>query len=497
MKRFYKVTYFAIVVYLLIACFVSTSAANLQTKLSVIQNASETKELENNQGYISKTIVNSNSSAGEVTIELKLENTKHSTESETYNTTEIMLVIDNSPSMDFVTSSGKTRKEIVISSAKELVNSIFNSVSNIKIGLVDFHGSGFLDSASLYNATVRLELTDKKANVIDALDKQLARSTSSGTNIDAGLQRAEKNFSKECKNKIIVLLTDGVPNADVAGNSGGNDVTAEENIKAQASTKATLQRLEQEGFHIISMMTGMSEDDGNTDKNGTTYDDGNLEDNLKAVENVFGTMQNPTAGKYYLATSADVDKIINENILNDVVEQVQNPINTVKIVDYFPEEIMENFEFSYVGAPSIGEVSENIDSETNTITWDIETLKGEETATLKYKLKIKDMQNQELLNKVISTNEKVVLTYIDVQEENYTVTLESSPKIKLEEVKQVQEDKTEDKIQGQIEDNKGDDTTAPNNIPQTGARIIFEVCTITVAIVGIFTYFKCKKLKDI
>ena len=42
------------------------------------------------------------------------------------------------------------------------------------------------------------------------------------------------------------------------------------------------------------------------------------------------------------------------------------------------------------------------------------TVKDEEEATLKYKLKIKDMQNKNLLEKTISTNEKVVLTYKDM-----------------------------------------------------------------------------------
>jgi len=181
----------------------------------------------------------------------------------------------------------------------------------------------------------------------------------------------------------------------------------------------------------------MSESDGNTDKNGTIYDSANtIEEELAAAENVFGTEINPTGNKYYLVNNININNVITQDILRDVVVKIQNPINTVKIVDYFPENITENFEFSYVGNPSIGTASEAIDEETKTITWDIDTLRGDEVATLKYKLKIKDMENTELLEKTIATNEKVVLTYKDTETKDYTVELTSSPKIKLTEVKE-------------------------------------------------------------
>lgn len=44
------------------------------------------------------------------------------------------------------------------------------------------------------------------------------------------------------------------------------------------------------------------------------------------------------------------------------------------------------------------------------------------------------MKNKDLLNKTISTNEKVVLTYKDIEQKDYTVTLTSSPKIQLSKI---------------------------------------------------------------
>ena len=405
-----KLSVILISIVLMISVCGIVNAADLKTSLDIIQKASETKELENDQGFISKTIVDSDSEKGEVTIELKLSNTKKEETTTVKRGTEIMLVIDNSPSMDFVTSSGKTRKDIVLNSAKELVNSIYAISSDIKVGLVDFHGlNGMFDFESTRNASLKQALTSDKATMLSALDAELEASTQGGTNIDAGLQVAKKNFTKEDTNKIIILLTDGVPNADASGAIGNDisdsDITTEKGQLIQDNTKKTIQDLKSSGIYVITMLTGLDPSDGNTDKNGTTFTKVNTtEEELAAVERIFGTTTQPTADKYYQVKTADANKIITTDILEDVTKKVQNPIDSVKIVDYFPDDIIDNFEFSYVGNPTNGTTTKTIDKEKKTITWDIKTLKGDEVATLKYKLKIKDMQNSKLLNKTIATN---------------------------------------------------------------------------------------------
>ena len=431
-----RILVMSIILILIISLCSCVYATELKTELSIIQQASETKYLENNQGYISKTIVDSNKDTGEVTIELKLSNTAK--EIENITDTELLLVVDNSPSMDFVTSTGKTRKEIVLNSASRLVESIFGISSNIRMGLIDFHGYGlFSGSASIYDATVRQELTDDKKTVLNAISKELERSTSSGTNIEAGLRTAMEEFSTSANNKVVILLTDGLPNADINGNHEDDDITSEQEISILNSTKQAILDLKSNDIYVITMLTGMSESDGNTDKEGNVYNSENtIEEQLSAAERVFGTSENPTGDKYYLVKSADINNIINNDILQDVSNKIRKPINTVKIVDYFPKDITENFAFSYVENASIGTASDSIDLESKTITWNIGTLKGDEVATLKYKLKIKDMKNTELLEKTISTNEKVVLTYKDIKANDYTVTLTSSPQIKLSKTKE-------------------------------------------------------------
>lgn len=498
---FKKLSVVLISIILMISICSVAHAADLKTSLEVIQKASETKDLENDQGFISKTIVDSDADKGEVTIELKISNTKKTTETTEKRGTEIMIVVDNSPSMDFVTTSGQTRKEIVLNSAKQLVNSIYALSADIKVGLVDFHGlSSRLDFASAANnAKLRQELTTDKAAMITALDDELARDTQGGTNIDAGLKIAEKNFTKEETNKIIVLLTDGVPNADASNFIGNNidddDITSEKGILIQDNTKKTIQDLKAKNIYVISMLTGLDPSDGNTDKNGTTFSETNtIEEQLAAVERIFGTPTNPTADRYYQVKSADVNKIITEDILEDVTKKIQNPISSVQIVDYFPEDITENFEFSYVDDSARGFKSTTISPETKSITWTPSKVNGGETLSIKYKLKIKDMKNTKLLNKTITTNQKVVLRYQDITKKEYMVELTSSPKIQLTEIKENTSSSTTNTT---TENKKTTDTTISDKaIPQTGVGIGLTVAIISVAGIVGFAFYKSNKFKN-
>lgn len=246
-------------------------------------------------------------------------------------------------------------------------------------------------------------------------------------------------------------------------------------------------------------MTGMSADDRHTDKNGNEYEEGSLENELKAVERVFGTTANPTAGKYYLVKSADVSNIVENDIFKQVMQKVQNPIHTVKVVDYFPQDILDNFEITIVN-PSIGSVLNEIKKETKTIEWDIGTLKGNEIATLQYKLKIKNMSTDSpIYNKEIATNEKIVLTYKDMNEKDYSVTLSSSPKIKLLGVeKTVGVNKENDITHGMTQSKEQDITVANKILPNTGRNIVIIgilLVTVILVAIGIIKNYKYREVK--
>ena len=85
-----KISIILISIILILGICSNVNADELKTSLDIIQNASETKYLENDQGYVSKSIVDSNAETGEVTIELKLNNTKKELEeTERHENTEI------------------------------------------------------------------------------------------------------------------------------------------------------------------------------------------------------------------------------------------------------------------------------------------------------------------------------------------------------------------------------------------------------------------------
>lgn len=426
-----KTTSVLLITLIIFSIFYSVFASNTNTSLEVVEKASKTEYLENNQGYISKTIIDSNANTGEVTIELKLSNTKNET-SKSKNT-EIILVIDNSVSMKFKTADGKTRKSILLDSAKNFVNSIFETSNNVKVGIVKFCGEyGFWAPANA--ASLITKPTEKEEDVIEGITKIEKISTESGTDIQKGLIKAENAFSEDAGNKVIILLTDGCPTEDASGNYLYNNeqvMTNERYRKIIQNTKNELINIDKKGIKLISLMTGVNSND--LDENGNVVK--NTEDEIQAIETIFGTESKPTAGKFYNVKTTDISNVVKNDITKDVQQILNTPINNVKIQDYFPQEIIDNFEFSYVENPNIGTVSKNINKD-NSIEWNIGTIKGDETATLRYKLKIKNMENKQLLDKVISTNEKVILNYRDNNAKEYTLNLSTSPKIKLTEVKE-------------------------------------------------------------
>ena len=107
--------------------------------------------------------------------------------------------------MDYVTDSGSIRKDLIMDASEKLVNSILDVSENTKIGLIRFKGASVFDfGTTIDDATLVTELTDNKDTLLQGINSISETETGSGTNIDAGLQRAYDNFSADAANKIIV-----------------------------------------------------------------------------------------------------------------------------------------------------------------------------------------------------------------------------------------------------------------------------------------------------
>ena len=108
-------------------------------------------------------------------------------------------------------------------------------------------------------------------------------------------------------------------------------------------------------------------------------------------------------------------------------------------------------------------------------------------------------KNSPIYNKEIATNEKIILNYKDSNEKDCEVTLASSPKIKLSDVKN---DTDSSKANNTNVKNtnapsgKQDTTVAKTILPNAGKNIIIIsiVLSIFFVIVGVK---KCSKYKDV
>ena len=464
---------------LILGICLNVNAAELKTKLEVTKQASETKNLENNKGYISKTIVDSNAEKGEVTIEVKVDNSNSDENGKIkYAKTEIYLIAE-------IRGSDNEKITTINQYLKTLSEKILNYSDNVKIGIIGLWGPLVNTELGTENdAKVLLEATSDINEIKECIDN-MYDDTKHYNNLQVSLKEARSLFSDEV-NKIIINSFTTVPYSAVgekASWNGGEDSCRALLDRLVSKTKSEMLMLKNENIELISIRPN------NLDYTIDTYDLDTGEyrysiDGEPYANELYGTIENPTYGKMYAMDEDNLDRIITEYMYQDVISTIGSSITNTKIVDYFPKDITDNFEFSYVGTPSVGTVSDEIDKTTNTITWNIGTLDANKVATLKYKLKIKDMKNKDLLEKEIATNEKIILTYKDVESNDYTVNLSSSPKIKLTEVKEA-------------EVSKKDETTAQNKIPQTGVSMTIVGAIVIVLGVSGFTFIMFRKYKEI
>ena len=194
-----------ILIFIYIIVFILSSsvyANDIKTELKLFEKFSEKKYLTNDQGYLIKTVTDINKDIGEAIVELKLSNTAKDEESKEQLDTEIVLVVDNSGSMDFKLPNGKKRKEVVVESAKNLTNKIYDNIDNVKMGIVRFWGKDNMG----YAASIMSNVTSDKKVIISHLDSIAEMKTEPGTNIEAAILAANRMFTKKSKNKIIILF---------------------------------------------------------------------------------------------------------------------------------------------------------------------------------------------------------------------------------------------------------------------------------------------------
>ncbi|MCI9038790.1 MAG: VWA domain-containing protein [Clostridia bacterium] len=392
---------------------------------------------------------------------------------------EVFFVLDNSYSMT-KTYNNKVKTDYVAEAANDFTHSLLEKFENAKIGLVSFSSVKVAEGAvygTLNDAKLLSGLTNSETD-LNAKIEDYKKDQGTYTNIEAGLAVAEANFSKdENVARYIILLSDGVPNLCL---------NTEETLKysgvVAAATTKKLQDLSAKGIHMYSILMGLNE--ANQKVPGASLPDGADPNTTygKLAEEIFGTPEKPvvpTVGQFFHIDYENLYDTINESIYADIADVKDTFIKDIVIKDYFPKEILENFNFEYVKTPNIGKVSEKVDYTDNSITWNIELLNAGEIATLSYKLTLKEDYNKEIVDKILPTNSKVDLEY----------TYENQKK---------QETETEfSKVRVRYVESSKDETITKKPLPQTGnyMTIFISVVAVIITIFAISRVYFFKKLK--
>mgnify|MGYP004461430543 FL=1 len=437
--------------FLILILVANMSFASYSTvQMSVVEEPVATIEFDLNSKF-EKKLISKDLTNKEVTLQLQVNNGEASKKP----TGEIVLVLDNSDSMnnEITTTNGKTtRKQLIFDSAKTVITNLLKDNKDLKISVVSFSTNTTASKeGTTEDATLVSGLSNSSSVLTNAIDSIEANGPR--TDLEAGLDLASKQFSSTATNKYMIVLTDGVPNVSLGHN---NPYYSNDTINA---TKAKLQTIEKQNIKLFTMLSGIS--DESYVPSGTTKTFGEI------INEVFGTTKTPTAGTFYYVSDDKIEETVT-TIYNSLMPISQSYKN-IQIVDYFPKEIIDNFDFAYVEKANIGEISAKVDTTNNSITWTIPELASGQTATVQYKLKLKQNFDSNIVGKILNTNEKVDLSYNDFDNNKQEKTTDVTPKLKLAE--------------------------PPAQLPKAGLNSIL-AGIIIITVLAIFFFVRFKKLNN-
>ena len=413
-----------------------------QSKTEMVnKNKTTMKLVEDNKGHIDfgkygkfdKYMSKIDTEKKTIDITLKVTNNqKEEIEHQEGQIGEVVLLIDGSNSMKtnkVAALGGKTRAEVVYDAATKLVDSLFERNSKIKIGVVEFatttnpteEGQG-KDAKQI---TTTLE-TDKE-KVKAAINTIRTDVMGPRTNIQEGLIQADKLLDTSTETntkKAIVVLTDAIPNTA----SGVSFDTYTD--KTAVPTKQELERVKAKGTKVISMLINMTDDPIQISQENPkpTY--------KQKAQQIFGTTTNPVAGPVYYVEDTNITKTVTEEILKDIAPEktiiTTYTLTNIVIKDYFPDNIVKNFDYVELTKATKGTATTTIDKNDNSITWTIPELKPNEEATLVYTLKLKDSIEKSIIGINLPTNKKVTIDYDENNKKQDPKETPKSPVVALD-----------------------------------------------------------------
>lgn len=423
MKKVFTIL-FSIVLVLLVTCsmtFAAENTSNTQSNITNKADASMTLVEDNTchitfgkYGEFEKKLIQINTEEKTIDIGLTIKNNAEILENKK---ADVVLLIDASESMNqnTINIGGEeiSRKQAVLNSAQTLVDKLFAVNPEIRIGIVEFATStetndqGYTIEGTDKDAKIITSaLTSDKDTIANALNTVSKDVMGPRTNIEVGLDAAysllETSNDSDVE-KYIITLTDAIPNT-------ARGVTMDTYSDATiVPTRNKVLELKENDVNLISMLIEMSDDEIEISKEDPkpTY--------REVAERIFGSSTNPTAGSVYYVSDDEVEDTITNQIYDNLVQESYD-LTDIAIKDYFPQNIIDNFNYAQLTESNIGTVTAEVNKDDNSITWTIPSLAPGEVATFSYRLSLKDQFSSDIVGINLPTNENVEITY----EENGT-----------------------------------------------------------------------------
>lgn len=504
-----KVVLAITIILVLIGILSTSSLASTTYQLTIVKKQADIQYLEEKRGYLENSITSIEETTGKVNMTMALHNKKNTQEEElTYENTEIFIMVPVSASQE--------KKNEYSTYVETLANKIFEANEKTKIGIIGLKGT-IIDMSfdeegnaiwgenhqgdvegTVNDGEIVVNLTNQTSALTNGIKNMNPEETQYYINLQAAIRLAKNSYSENV-NKILISLYDNVPSIAIGVENqvsyGGVTPydTLEEAVVAKHEkivnyTKSEILSLQEENIDFILLRP----EDTSFDQDWYDKESGQLNyefDGSPYVQELYGTLENPTYGKMYSLDNNSLETIVTEYIYQDVMEEVGTSLTSVIVKPYFSQKILENFDISF-------EENANIDISTleeGYITWNVGNLENGKSSEIHYTLTMKNIEKSELLNQEIPITDKVEVSYVNYTDTQKNATITTSPLIQLIEKEEIEEPNANQNTNTPATD----DTVAPGTIPQAGATMTIWLGVSLVLFTAIIGYMKLRKMKDI
>ena len=312
---------------------------------------------------VTKT-VSKTDTLGKYHVKFELKGTKTETSRPVY----VVVVFDRSGSMA-KNESGYPDYEKwnnAVSGAKSFANSILTNIPNAKLGLVTF-----AKEASLARGF-------KNANFEDVNNESLFGSANGGTNLDAGLQEAQKLFQdtqiEDKALKYVVVMSDGEPTYYNSTDCGWFEdvcVRGDGSVTTRNTLEATLKTADEVKKIATVYSIGYSLKSGYAYKGRYTYNGTTYNENLTAADILTKVATPAEQDKKYYYSADDKDQIV--KTFSDIANQIIKSGTNAQIIDKLGSNFkLVNDDNNNYGIEKASEVYEELSNDTITFKFDIE-----------------------------------------------------------------------------------------------------------------------------